>query len=34
MLMQDKNNAEIAEVIQKWLAGRASSIDPTLSILP
>jgi pimeloyl-ACP methyl ester carboxylesterase len=22
MLMQDKNNAEIAEVIQKWLAGR------------
>jgi len=22
MLMQDKNNAEIAEVIQKWLAGK------------
>ena len=24
MLMQDKNNAEIAEVIQKWLAGKGS----------
>ena len=22
MLMQDKNNAEIAEVIQKWLASK------------
>ena len=22
MLMQDKNNAEIAEVIQKWLVGK------------
>jgi len=22
MLMQDKNNAEIAEVIQRWLAGK------------
>ena len=22
MLMQDKNNAEIADVIQKWLAGK------------
>jgi hypothetical protein len=22
MLMQDKNNAEIAEVIQKWLIGK------------
>jgi len=22
MLMQDKNNAEVAEVIQKWLVGK------------
>jgi hypothetical protein len=22
MLMQDKNNAEIADVIQKWLVGK------------
>ena len=22
MMMQDKNNAEIAEVIQKWLVGK------------
>jgi hypothetical protein len=22
MLMQDKNNAEVADVIQKWLAGK------------
>ena len=25
MLMQDKNNAQIAEVIQKWLVGKGLS---------
>jgi hypothetical protein len=30
MLMQDKNNAEIAEVIQRWLAGKGLVDDPTI----
>ena len=25
MLMQDKNNAEVAEVIQKWMVGKGLS---------
>jgi hypothetical protein len=29
MLMQDKNNAEIAEVIQKWLVAKGWWIDVT-----
>jgi hypothetical protein len=27
MLMMDKNSDQVAEVIQKWLAGKGLSID-------